>query len=62
METVGSDVSGFMEDSQLQEAHWSWSPACPEDPSVPAHTALAKRLVFAPAVCPPSRIVRKNQP
>ena len=61
-EMVGSDVTGFTQDSQLQAARWSWSAACPEDTSVPTHTALAERLPFAPAVCPPSSIVRKNQP
>lgn len=62
MEMVGSDVTGFTKDSQLQEARWSWSPACPEDTSVPEYTALAECLAFAPAVCPPSSIVRENQP
>ena len=60
MKMVGSDFPGFTEDSQLQEEHWPWSPACPEDMPVPAHTATAKRLAFALAVHPQQNLEKES--
>lgn len=57
MEMVGSNFGGFTADSQLQEERW---PGSPLDTPVPAHTASAKRLAFAPAVCPQQNLEKES--